>query len=202
MNLEIKIVRIVLLISIFFGLFNLTGQFGSFLTPFIFNYITVSVVGIVFSIRNYGHKDFIPLLFFSLSSVLITLASGQFTYVLNLFSHSRIIFQVSDKWLLIGFIAFWLTLIYMEVKLLLLNSKSKIIWFQAFQFIILLAYILLYLFSHDFSNYFFLFYSFLITANLILSDFKSTPGLIRIIYLIFLNASLELLKLISIIYLQ
>jgi hypothetical protein len=198
MILEEKIIRIVILSSIFFGLFNFLGQFQGFLTPFIFNYVAVSIVAIIFCIRNRNEKDLGPLIGFTLSFSIIMLFSGQFIYLINLFAHEKVLINLDEWYLILNYVIFWGVIFYNLYRLIRLNQKSKIVYYLFFQTTLLLLFIIFFLTNQIWSTYLFLAFSSLISSNLLIPDFKLTNGIHRMILLIFLNLSLEVLKIASI----
>lgn len=201
MILEEKIIRVIILASIFFGLFNLIGQFGGFLTPFIFNYTLVSLVAIFFSIRNYGKDGFWTLIAFTISLVGITLSSAQLLYLINLFGSGKIEWEVNPQIHLSFHFLLWFSL----AILILTHLRRNRIYPKArnlllLELTLLGVYALAIFLEWQISVYLFLVFSFTVAANLLINEFRMTPGFIRIALLLFLNASLEGLKIISILF--
>lgn len=198
MNLEIKIVRIVILVSIFFGMYNWSGQFGSFLTPFIFNYTIVSICAIAFTIRNFGKEDFKTILFFTLAFCLLTINSDQFYLFQLSFFDVELPSEPYPILTIISVITFWSSILIYCFKLIKSNLDNKSKWLGISQILIFVSYLLLIISESEYSFIVFLLFSALVSLNLLIEKINLSEGLTRISYLIFLNFSLEILKLISI----
>lgn len=193
---EENIVKYIILVSIVYGVSNFLGEFGSFLSPFIFNYAIVAIVSFYFVIRNYNKPDFLLLLLYSITYAIASFDSGQFQYLVNLFGSKSFVFELSEASKVMLTITNWLVIITSIIKAWISKSVSQNLKSGIINILLFSAFILSIISHQSFSIYLYLIFSFSFSIQMVSSE-KISEGLKRIGYLILLNASLETLKILS-----
>ncbi len=202
MILEEKIVRYVILASIFYGLFNLIGQFGSFLSPFIFDYAAVSLLAVVFAVKNRKEKNIWTFILLTLGIIGITVSSGQFIYLINLFAKGKVEIHIPEWIIALSNILLWASLGIQLIQLIKLNSDKIAKYLASLVFVSLVLFIVSKELHFEISwlIQLLLFYGFFLLVFIPKLKYNNSFYLSGLILL--LIASLEVLRLISILYLK
>lgn len=198
---EEKIVRYVILASLFYGLFNLVGQFGSFLPPFIFNYIIVSIIALVFCFWNRNEKEGWILYCLSAGIIGISISSGQFLYAINLYAKGKVEMQIPEWITFLSHLLIWVSIGATILSIEKDNSNKSIKAILTALFFLLITYAISLLIGFSEALYFFLALSFGLYALLNSNRFYLNKTQSRIIFILILNGSLEVLKIVSILFL-
>lgn len=198
---EEKIVRYTILASIFYGLFNLIGTFGSFLTPFIFDYAVVSVIALYFCYKNRKEEVIWPFYILALAFIGTSVASGQFFYFVNLFAHKdKVDLDLPDWFYALSQISLWIAIGIQIIQALKYTSNKTAKNALFFLTALLIAFIFLRVMNHQLGLVFeiMLFAAFYLMVYLPKFSYSKSYYLSALILI--LLASLETLRIISIIY--
>lgn len=198
---EEKIVRYTILASIFYGLFNLIGTFGSFLTPFIFDYAVVSVIALYFCYKNRKEEVIWPFYILTLAFIGTSIASGQFFYLVNLFAHKdKVDLDIPEWFYAVSQISLWFAIGVQIIQALKHKSDKTVKNALLLLTVFLIAFVVLRVMNHQLGLFFeiMLFTAFYLMVYLPKFSYSKSYYLSALILI--LLASLETLRIISILY--